>query len=198
MGCLHTESRRAVAPCAHRPPQGHVHVHAPAIAAAWPGRESGHRRPGRGTLKRGKAPVRPDEHVDSAAAHADFSYAGLVARDEGIALISLARLDSGSKKPAKTEGLAEERKRLLALVSPSLRDRYTAALTSGQRPAVCILDGARCSGCGERMSEASRRLLTENFRVVACTGCLRLLYDCAWVERDFLPLTLRPRPYARR
>jgi len=135
--------------------------------------------------------------VDSAAAHGVFSYAAIVARDEGIALISLAGLDSGSK-PEKTERLAEERKRLLALVSPSLRDRYTDALASGQCPAVCTLDGARCSGCGERISEASRRLLSENFRVVACTGCLRLLYDCAWVERDFLPLTLRPRPRARR
>ena len=149
-------------------------------------------------MKRGKAPGGPDEHVDSAAAHGVFSYAGIVARDEGITLISLARLDSASKKPEKTEGLAEERKKLLALVSPSLRDRYTAALASGQCPAVCALDSARCSGCGERMSEASRRLLSENFRVVACTGCLRLLYDRAWVERDFLPLTLRPRPYARR
>jgi hypothetical protein len=135
--------------------------------------------------------------VESAAAHGVFSCAGMVARDEGIALISLARLDSGSTKPEKTKGLAEERKRLLALVSPSLRDRYTAALASGQCPAVCTLDDARCSGCGERMSEANRRLLSENFRVVACSGCLRLLYDCAWVERDLLPLTLRPRPYAR-
>ena len=174
-------------------------MHASAIAAARP-RESGHRCPRRRTLRRSKAPRTPDEHVESAAAHRVVSYAGTVARDEGIALICLARLDSGSdlKKREKTGSLAEERKRLLALVSPSLRDRYTAALASGQRPAVCTLDGARCSGCGERMSEASRRLLSESFRVVACPGCLRLLYDCAWVERDFLPLTLRPRPYARR
>lgn len=128
-------------------------------------------------------------------AHGDSSHAGAVARDEGIALICLARLDTQSehlKKPENSGGLAQERKRLLALISPSLRDRYAAALMDGQCPAVCTVDGARCSGCGQRMSEASRRLLSESFRVVACSGCLRLLYDCAWVERDFMPLTLRP------
>lgn len=120
---------------------------------------------------------------------------GPVARDEGIALISLARLDARTphaEKPEKPGGTAEERKRLLALISPPLRDRYAAAVTNGQCPAVCTIDGARCSGCGQPMSEASRRLLAESFRVVGCSGCLRLLYDCAWVERDFGPLTLRP------
>ncbi len=123
-----------------------------------------------------------------------------MARDEGIALICLARLDAGPahlKEPEKWGGLAEERKRLLALISPSLRDRYAAALMNGQCPAVCTIDGARCSGCGQRMNEASRRLLSESFRVIACFGCLRLLYDGAWVERDFMPLTLRSNRNAR-
>jgi len=55
-----------------------------------------------------------------------------VARDEGIALIRLARLDTQLEHLKKSEnsgGLAQERKRLLALISPSLRDRYAAALT---------------------------------------------------------------------
>jgi hypothetical protein len=126
---------------------------------------------------------------------AGTSNASPIGRDEGIALISLARLDAQTpqaRKPERSGGTAEERKRLLALISPSLRDRYAAAVKSGQRPAVCTIDGARCSGCGQRMSEASRRLLTESLRVVACSGCLRLLYDCAWVDCDFMPLTLRP------
>jgi hypothetical protein len=160
-------------------------MHASAITAAWQRHASGHRRPRGGTLTTGKG---------------DSSNAGPIARHEGIALISLARLDAESphvKKPQKSGGLAEERKRLLALISPSLRDRYAAAVTSGQRPAVCTIEGAQCSGCGQRLSEGSRRLLTDGFRVVPCSGCLRLLYDCAWVERDFMPLTLRPHRNAR-
>ena len=94
-------------------------------------------------------------------------------------------------------GLAEERDAALARASAPLKERYEAAIQKGQRPALVALHDGRCPGCGETLPEASRRLVEENLLVVPCSGCVRLLYDRGWIERDLMPSTLRPRPAAR-
>jgi predicted nucleic acid-binding Zn-ribbon protein len=92
----------------------------------------------------------------------------------------------------KTADLTERRESVLARVSPPPRERYEAALQQGQRPALAALREDRCPGCGAAPSDASRRLVRESLRVVPCCGCLRLLYDRGWTERDLMPPTLRP------
>lgn len=92
----------------------------------------------------------------------------------------------------KTADLAEQRKSVLARVSQPLRERYEAALQKGQQPALAALHDGRCPGCGATPPDASRRQLQESLRVVPCPGCLRLLYDRGWTERDLMPPTLRP------
>jgi predicted nucleic acid-binding Zn-ribbon protein len=89
-------------------------------------------------------------------------------------------------------GLAEEREVALARASAPLRERYEAAIQKGQQPALVALHDGRCPGCGETLPDASRRLVEENLLVVPCSGCVRLLYDRGWTERDLMPSTLRP------
>lgn len=92
----------------------------------------------------------------------------------------------------KTADLAEQRESVLARVSPPLRERYEAAVRKGQQPALAAVRDGRCPGCGETLPDASRRLVEESLRVVPCSGCLRLIYDRGWTERDLRPSTLRP------
>jgi len=92
----------------------------------------------------------------------------------------------------KTADLAEQRESVLARVSPPLRERYEAAVRKGQQPALAAVRDGRCAGCGETLPDASRRLVEESLRVVPCSGCLRLIYDRGWTERDLRPSTLRP------
>jgi len=96
----------------------------------------------------------------------------------------------------KTAELAEQRESVLARVSPPLRERYEEAVQKGQQPALAAARDGRCPGCGAALPDASRRLIQESLRVVPCSGCLRLLYDRGWTERDLMPPTLRPVPRA--
>lgn len=54
-----------------------------------------------------------------------------------------------------------------------------------------------CPGCGDLVQNARRRLVEESLCVVPRSGCLRLLYDRGWTERDLMPLTLRSVPGAK-
>jgi len=60
-----------------------------------------------------------------------------------------------------------------------------------KRVEAAVHDG-RCPGCGETLPDASRRLVEASLRVVPCSGCLRLVYDRGWTERDLMASTLRP------
>ena len=71
-------------------------------------------------------------------------------------------------------------------------ERYEAAVRKGQQPALVAVHDGRCPGCGETLPDATRRFVQESLRVVPCSGCLRLLYDRGWTERDLKPSTLRP------
>ena len=131
------------------------------------------------------------------------------ARDDAVALLRLAGLDHAElanalkrdeaevlamscERRRKTARLAEKRDAALARVSPSLRARYEAAIQDGLRPALAAVHDGRCPGCGETLPDATRRFVQESLRVVPCSGCLRLLYDRGWIERDLMPSTLRP------
>jgi hypothetical protein len=116
--------------------------------------------------------------------HADL--ARTLKRDETEVLAMSCELQR------KTVRLAEEGDAVLARVSPPLRERYEAAVRKGQQPALVGVHEGRCPGCGKALSDASRRLVEEGLRVVPCAGCLRLLYDRGWTERDLMPPTLRP------
>lgn len=146
----------------------------------------------------------------SAAAGGDAAtFSPSAARDDAVALLRLAGLDHAelanalkwgeAEVPAmsherrrKTVRLAEERDAALARVSPPLRARYEAAVQKGQRPALVAVRDGRCPGCGEPLPDATRRFVQESLCVVPCCGCLRLLYDRGWTERDLMPATLRP------
>jgi predicted nucleic acid-binding Zn-ribbon protein len=93
---------------------------------------------------------------------------------------------------ATTAVLEERRQALIAGTSLSLRDRYEGALRAGLRPAVVPIHQAACSGCGEPLTETARRSILEAVQIVSCSGCGRLVYDQGWVERDFMPPSLRP------
>lgn len=120
--------------------------------------------------------------------HAELANA--LKRDEADVLAMSCELQR------KTVRLAEERDAALARVSPSLRACYEAAMQDGLRPALAAAHDGRCSGCGETLPDASRRLVEASLRVVPCSGCLRLVYDRGWTDRDFVPSTLRPVPRA--
>jgi hypothetical protein len=92
----------------------------------------------------------------------------------------------------KTARLAEERDAALARVSAPLRERYETAVRKGQQPALVGVQDGRCSGCGETLAGASRRLGEASLRVVPCSACLRLVYDCGSTARDLMRSTLRP------
>lgn len=116
--------------------------------------------------------------------HAELARA--LSRDEAEVLAMSSELQR------KTAKLAEERDVALARVSAPLRQRYHAALQKGLHPALVAVHDGRCPGCGETLPDASRRLIQECLRVVACSRCPRLLYDRGWAERDLMPPTLRP------
>lgn len=97
----------------------------------------------------------------------------------------------------RTADLAEQRESALARVSASLRERYEVAVRKGRHPALAAVRDGRCPGCGNALPEASRRLAQDSLCVVPCSGCLRLLYDRGWTERDLMPPKLRPVPRAK-
>jgi predicted nucleic acid-binding Zn-ribbon protein len=97
----------------------------------------------------------------------------------------------------KAAELAEQREEVLARISQPHRERYEAAVRWGHRPFLAAVQDGGCPGCGKPLPEADRRLVQESLCVVACAGCLRLLYDRGWVERGFIPSTLRPVPKPR-
>ncbi len=107
-------------------------------------------------------------------------------RDEADVLAMSRELQS------KTAELTEQRELVLARISASLKARYEAAVQEGLHPTLAAVHEGRCPGCGETLPDASRRLVQQSLRVVPCSGCLRLLYDRGWTERDLMPSTLRP------
>ena len=116
--------------------------------------------------------------------HAELAKA--LKRDEADVLAMSSELQR------KTARLAEEHDAVLARVSPPLRARYEAAVQEGLHPALAAVHDGRCPGCGETLPDASRRLVEASLCVVPCSGCLRLVYDRGWTERDLMPSTLRP------
>lgn len=93
----------------------------------------------------------------------------------------------------KTAEFGKERQALLAGVSPSLASLYTAALREGRRPALASLEDGACAACGARLEPDALRSLREACQILPCSGCARVLHDPGWVERDFMPATLRVR-----
>lgn len=87
----------------------------------------------------------------------------------------------------------EERRQTLAgRVSPSLLGQYEATVREGRVPAVAAARDGACSACGALIEAEVWRRVREGGLIVACSGCARLLHDASWLERDFMPLTLRP------
>jgi hypothetical protein len=114
----------------------------------------------------------------------------VLSRAETVALIQIAVLDAATGRTARDVG--NERQNVLAGVSPSVREAYQAATRAGARQGVVALREGGCSGCGEPLPEAARRSITESVRVVTCPACERLVYDHSWVDREFMPLSLKP------
>ena len=157
----------------------------------------------------GDAKPSPRLRASGAAGGDPATFSPSAARDDAVALLRLAGLDHvelanalkrdeadvlamSCERRRKTVRLAEEREAAVARVSPLLRERYEAAIRKGQRPALVAVHDGRCPGCGETLPDATRRLIQESLSVVPCSGCLRLLYDRGWPERDLMPSTLRP------
>jgi hypothetical protein len=84
-------------------------------------------------------------------------------------------------------GLAEERDAALTRVSAPLRERYEAAVQQGLDPALDAAHNGRCPGCGEALSDTSRRRVKETLCLVQCSGCLLLLYDYGSRESHLMP-----------
>ena len=134
--------------------------------------------------RNGDAKPSPWLRASAAAGRDAATFSPSAARDDAVALLRLAGLELGVR--------ALERDAALARVSPPLRARYEAAVQKGQQPALVAVRDGRCPGCGETLPDATRRLVQESLCVVPCSGCLRLLYDRGWTERDLMPPTLRP------
>jgi predicted nucleic acid-binding Zn-ribbon protein len=96
----------------------------------------------------------------------------------------------------KSVEFGERRQALVGRVSASLLGQYEAAVRKGRRPAVAAARDGACSACGAPLEPGARRLVRDGAQIIPCPGCVRLLHDPAWVERDFMPPTLRPLPTA--
>jgi hypothetical protein len=116
--------------------------------------------------------------------------AGVLERDQADALKMSAELQR------KSVEFGELRQALLCRVSPSLRAHYEAAVREGHRPVVVAARNDACSACGAPLQPGARRRMREGGQIVPCRRCMRLLHDPGWVERDFMPPTLRPLPKA--
>jgi predicted nucleic acid-binding Zn-ribbon protein len=140
-----------------------------------------------GAAKDGSAEIveRPGKQLHrNEQAYAELTRA--LERDHADALKMLAELNR------KTTELGEQRQALVGRVSAPLLAQYEAAVREGRRPAVAAARDSACSACGTPLElEAWRRVL-EGGQIVPCSGCMRLLHDPGWVERDFMPPTLRP------
>jgi len=111
-------------------------------------------------------------------------------RDHADALKMLAELNR------KTAELGEQRQAMVGRVSAPLLAQYEAAVREGRRPAVAAARDSACSACGAPLEPEAWWRVLERGQIVPCSGCMRLLHDPAWVERDFMPPTLRPLPKA--
>lgn len=87
---------------------------------------------------------------------------------------------------------SERRQALVGRLSAPLLAQYEAAVQSGSRPTVAAARDGACTACGAPLEAAAWRRVLEGGQIVACSGCMRLLHDPRWVERDFMPPTLRP------
>ena len=107
-------------------------------------------------------------------------------RDQASALKMSAELQR------KSVEFSEQRQALAGRVSPSLLAQYETAARDGRRPAVAAARDGACSACGAPLEPEAWRRVREGSQIVPCSGCTRLLHDPGWVERDFMPPTLRP------
>jgi hypothetical protein len=96
----------------------------------------------------------------------------------------------------KSVEFSEQRQALVGRVSVSLLAQYEAAVRKRCRPAVAAARDGACSACGAPLEPRAWRRVRDGGQIVPCPGCMRLLHDPAWVERDFMPPTLRPLPTA--
>lgn len=121
----------------------------------------------------------------------EASYADLAAaleKDEADALALFGELQ-------RTSAVAsEERERLAERISSSVLKLYAAARCAGRRSALAGVRDGVCSGCQRRLPAKAEAEILNGNGITACPFCIRLVYDQAWLERDFKPLTLRPVP----
>jgi len=103
------------------------------------------------------------------------------------ALVRLAVLDAalldrekGGRAPVH-EKVADERRGLVARLSPEVLEAYERALRGGRRPAVVRLVTSVCSGCHVRLHSKLDHQIRLRRGVAACPHCLRLVYDPAWL-----------------
>jgi predicted nucleic acid-binding Zn-ribbon protein len=115
--------------------------------------------------------------------------ARVLERDQADALKMSAELQR------KRVEFGEQRQELVGRVSPPLRAQYAAAVR-GRRPAVVAARDDACSACAAPLDPVAVRRLREGGQIVPCSECRRLLHDPGWVERSFMPPTLRPLPKA--
>jgi predicted nucleic acid-binding Zn-ribbon protein len=115
--------------------------------------------------------------------------ARVLERDQADALRMSAELQR------KRVEFSEQRQALVGRLSPSLRAQYEVAVR-GHRPAVVAVRDDDCSACGAPLEPEAVRRMREGGEILSCSGCMRLLHDPGWVERDFMPPTLRPLPKA--
>jgi len=151
--------------------------------------------------------VRGDQgpHLDRSGGSPSASRVDVVAILRVAAIDELARalerdqadpLKMSAQLQRKTVEFGEQRRALTARVSASLLAQYEAAVWKGSRPVVAAARDGACSACGAPLEPGARRRVREGGQIVPCSGCMRLLCDPIWVERDFMPPTLRPLPKA--
>ena len=95
-----------------------------------------------------------------------------------------------------TGELGAQRRAVAGRVSARLLGQYEAAVRAGRVPAIVAARDGACSSCAAPLAPDARWLVREGGQIVPCSGCARLLHDPVWVQRDFMPSTLRPLPKA--
>ncbi len=75
-------------------------------------------------------------------------------------------------------------------ISSVLLGLYEVA-SAGRQPAVVGLEDQHCGGCRRRLPAVLLAEVRGEQGMTPCPRCRRLLYDAAWLERDFKPAVLR-------
>lgn len=182
------------------------------------------------TGKGDRGPSAPPRAAETAVLQAAAPFPDAAARDDAVALLRAAGLDSELDRLRESmatilEPLDRQRSDLTALAeliekdplqepaheSAEILEARRRRLLRNQRTFAELADALKRDEAdvlamsselqrktaGSALPDASRRLVRESLRVVPCSGCLRLLYDRGWTERDLMPSTLRPTPRAK-